>query len=43
MEQLDERHRQEWAPLRPVCDVEWKAQESNAGCWSKIDLTIDAI
>lgn len=29
--------------LGPVCDVEWKAQESNAGCWSKIDLTIDAI
>lgn len=24
-------------------DVEWKALESNAGCWSKIDLTIEAI
>lgn len=43
MEKLGESQGKEQAPLRPVCDVKWKAQERDAGCWSKIDLTIDAI
>lgn len=43
MEKLGEMQGQEWAPLRPVCVVKWKAQERDAGCCSKIDVTIDAI